>query len=353
MRTVGGTLAGIGLTIGTAGWWYAWNNTTYLRRGEHAARRAGFTEHRVTLPSGTTLNYAEGPDAGPALVLLHAQSSAWQNYVRVLPDLASRFHVFVPDIAGHGRSSRTPGRYNVKALGSDIVEFLRSVVGTPALVSGHYSGGLIAAWVAADAPNLVSAVHLEDPPFFSTDPDRFAQQFNCVDLARPAHQFLAQDTVTDFPSWYIEHCAWLDYFGNARPRIVRFAQARRRRHPDQPMNLWFFPPLANEAMAYLHRFDPRFADAFYTHAWQADFDQAQTLSWIVAPATLVHADWRVTDAGILEGAMTDDDAERARAALRDVVFERVHTGHGFHFEAPRDFVASIDRLRARVDAVRQ
>ena len=64
-------------------------------------------------------------------------------------------------------------------------------------------------------------------------------------------------------------------------------------------------------------------------------------------------DWRVTDAGILEGAMTDDDAERARAALRDVVFERVHTGHGFHFEAPRDFVASIDRLRARVDAVRQ
>lgn len=68
---------------------------------------------------------------------------------------------------------------------------------------------------------------------------------------------------------------------------------------------------------------------------------------VAAPAILVHADWRVTDAGILEGAMTDDDASAACAALHDCQLERVHTGHGFHDEDPKLFISLIHRLADR------
>lgn len=327
---------------------YAWNNTTYARRQRRAVARAGFVERRHTLPSGTTLNYAEGPANGPAVLLVHGQAVAWESYAPVLPQLARDFHVFAIDVAGHGASDRTPGRYDVHSIGADLVAFISEVVAEPVILSGHSSGGLLAAWVGAAAPESVSAVLLEDPPFFSTDPDRMPQQFNYVDLARPAHEFLAQDVETDFVTWYIEHNAWIHYVGKAREPIIEHARNYRQKHPGAPLNLWFLPPSVNRTYQYLHEFDPHFADAFYTRQWQADFDQQATLAAISAPTTLVHARWRTTDEGILEGAMTDEDAARARAALEDCQLQRVDTGHGFHDEDPALFVALLRGLRDRI-----
>lgn len=98
----------------------------------------------------------------------------------------------------------------------------------------------------------------------------------------------------------------------------------------------------------MHEFDPRFADAFYTFEWQDGFDQEATLRAIDAPSTLVHANWKVTEAGILEGAMTDDDAARARDALTDSRLERVDTGHSFHDGNPGLFVELTRELRSRI-----
>lgn len=66
-----------------------------------------------------------------------------------------------------------------------------------------------------------------------------------------------------------------------------------------------------------------------------------------APTILVHANWRVTDAGILEGAMTADDAARADTLLRNGRLVRVDTGHGFHFEKPKRFVELIREVVVR------
>lgn len=348
-------IGGIVLTLaaGTAALsGYAWNNATYAARDARKVLRAGYAERRVTLPSGTRLGYVEGPDAGPPVVLLHGQSSAWQSYNRVLPDLAADFHVFAPDLAGHGTSDRTPGAYTPEPITRDVVDFLREVVGTPVLLSGHSSGGLIAAAVAAAAPELVRGILFEDPPFFSTDPDRATSQFNYVDLSVPAHEFVHQnfqrpDSETDFASYYLAHNAWIHYFGDARDRVVRFGQRRRRRHPEQPLVLWFLPPALNEAFAHMHRFDPAFADAFYTLDFQRGLDQEATLARIDRPTTLVHANWRVTDDGILEGAMTDADAARAAGLLTCCRTVRVDTGHGFHFEDPAGFARLVRELGTR------
>ncbi|AFV89164.1 hypothetical protein PACID_13460 [Acidipropionibacterium acidipropionici ATCC 4875] len=52
--------------------------------------------------------------------------------------------------------------------------------------------------------------------------------------------------------------------------------------------------------------------------------------------------------GILEGEMTDDDAELARGLMADCDLGRVDTGHGFHFEKPAEFAELIRRIGDRV-----
>ena len=53
-----------------------------------------------------------------------------------------------------------------------MAAFLRTVVGKPTVVAGHSLGGLVTAWVAASAPDLVKGILLEDPPFYITQPPR-------------------------------------------------------------------------------------------------------------------------------------------------------------------------------------
>src|SRR5690606_14333560 len=99
---------------------------------------AGFVEKDVTV-GGSRIHYAEGPDNGPALLLIHGQIMDWTSYARVLPDLAEEYHVFVVDCHGHGKSDKDPRKYSARAMGRDLAQFIRQVIGEPAVVSGHSS----------------------------------------------------------------------------------------------------------------------------------------------------------------------------------------------------------------------
>lgn len=46
-------------------------------------------------------------------------------------------------------------------------------------------------------------------------------------------------------------------------------------------------------------------------------------------------------------AMGDEDAARARDLLPNGRFVKVETGHGFHDEAPRHYIALVDELDRR------
>lgn len=93
---------------------------------------------------------------------------SWQGYKCVLPKLSETFQVFVPDLRGHGRSTWTPERYSYNICGNDLKDFIREVIQRPAIVSGLSSGGVLAIWLGANAPEDVLAVIGEDPPIFSS-----------------------------------------------------------------------------------------------------------------------------------------------------------------------------------------
>ena len=72
---IGTVLALLALAAGT---WF-WNNMNYDRNTGRKLQAAGFVERQFTLPNGTVLNYGEGPDNGPPLLLIHGQQSTWRT----------------------------------------------------------------------------------------------------------------------------------------------------------------------------------------------------------------------------------------------------------------------------------
>ena len=57
------------------------------------------------------INYAEGSESGPPLVLFHGFANRWQNFLSIMPHLALRWQVFALDSRGQGKSGRAPGHY--------------------------------------------------------------------------------------------------------------------------------------------------------------------------------------------------------------------------------------------------
>ncbi|MFW9922560.1 MAG: alpha/beta fold hydrolase [Candidatus Thorarchaeota archaeon] len=112
------------------------------------------------------MNYVVGPDSGIPLVFIPGQSVTWEEYTLLLPILADKFHVYAVSLRGHGKSSWTPGKYTFNQLGADMTAFLKDIVGRPAIVIGNSSGGVLTAWLAANSPEFVKAIILEDPPLF-------------------------------------------------------------------------------------------------------------------------------------------------------------------------------------------
>ena len=49
------------------------------------------------------INYAEGEETGKPLVFLHGSSLNWQALNEFLPTLAKNWHVYAPDLRGHGK----------------------------------------------------------------------------------------------------------------------------------------------------------------------------------------------------------------------------------------------------------
>lgn len=344
-KVVVASAGALALGLGTWAGWGVWNNLTASDRALVAVERAGFVERTATV-NGRAIAYGEGPDNGPALLLIHGQSTDWKSYAGVLPELARRYHVYAVDCFGHGRSAHDPALYDAAGHGVQLGAFLDQVVRGPVIVSGHSSGGHLAAWLAAHHPD-VRGVLLEDPPFFTTTLPRAATTWNYVDLATTAHTFLAEGG-GDFVAYVNEHQRIWRFFGDSADWFRQQGRDYHTRHPGQPIRYWAMPPVMNESVRGLAAYDPHFGDAFHTASWDATWDQAATLASIDVPSTLVHTRVSYDEDGILMAAMGEEEAARARALIRGVEFVKTDTGHGFHVEDPAHFIRLVDGLAARL-----
>ena len=306
---------------------------------------AGYLEKSAQVGE-VSFGYVEGPDNGTPLVLLHAQLMDWFDYSRALPSLAERYHVFVVDYQGHGATT-VPADYPMTAnrIGADLGAFMDQVIGQPAFVSGNSSGGLLTMWLAANRPDIVKAIVLEDPPIFAAEYPRIKQ--TVADKAFASSYDAVRDgDGGDFLMYWLEYNrTFFDrYVFRGSSSVLKYlVSSYRSANPGQPVEINL---VKNDTVRLLMRgldeYDPRFGAAFYDGTWNEGFDHAATLQKITCPTLLLHANYSWTADGLLDGAMTQEDADLAMSLLSDGTYQKVDSGHVIHLENPDEFVTSID-----------
>src|SRR5262245_29793943 len=105
------------------------------RSRETAARTTGFSE-RFAKVNGVRLRYLIG-GRGSAVVLLHGYAETGHMWRPIMPLLAERHTVIVPDLRGAGGSAKPASGYDKKTMAVDIHELTASLKLDRVRVVGH------------------------------------------------------------------------------------------------------------------------------------------------------------------------------------------------------------------------
>lgn len=279
--------------------------------------------------NGVPIHYAESAGPGPALLFIHGATGSHTTFLPFFPELARYAHVYAVDLRGHGQSGRTPDAYRLADYGRDIAAFLRQVAGRPAVLAGHSLGGYIALWVAAEEPDLVERLFLEDPPIYLTEPSRFQetmfyQFFTILHRDLPVHHARG-GTLEDMVSYwgqmpFNEHQTMLDVGG---------------------------PAWVRERAEQLHALDPSTLEPALAGKGLGDYSPDELLARVHCPTRLLAAQYE------FGGAMTAEDVAQTTIHLADcehTVFTGV--GHSIHEERPEAYVQKLTQFIAKVAETR-
>ncbi len=263
------------------------------------------------------LRYAEGDAADkPPLLLLHGVTRCWRDWEPLLPVLNSSRRVIALDHRGHGGSERAAS-YRVTDYVADAVRIVRDEIAAPLVVFGHSLGALVAAAVAAEVPQFVSGVVLEDPPFHTMGErirgTGWHAQF--IGMRETARRGGSIEELTD---------ALADIrLPASAGTFKRLGELR-----DRASLRW-----SAECLTHL---DPEVLTPVIEGRWLDGYDTANVLSRIHCPVLLLAGD------PMAGSALTRAEAEAAKAALsscQSVNFPGA--GHQLHRDRPE---AVLDAL---------
>ena len=296
-----------------------------------------------------TISYAEGPPNGPPLVLIPGQGADWTNYRNSIPFLIDDFHVYAVSIRGHGKYDWTTGDYTFSSIGRDMTAFLKQVVEEPAFISGNSSGGLIALWLAANEPELVKGIIMEDPPLFSAEWPRIQEEYVyqvlkiTVEMSKELNE---SRSIGGLARTFTKIQRPLENGKLKRiPRsaayfisfLIRASQKLKGGKPSLPGTL-------GKILEVMATYDSDFSQAFVDGRIYEGLDHAEALQRTECPMLLMHANWHRHPEYGLVGAMDDDDAARARELAPDIQFKRIDSVHVVHSHNPEEYVAVVRKF---------
>ncbi len=275
-----------------------------------------------TLKGDIKLSYfdsAGGMESEPPILLIHASLYRSEDWENIFPRLATRYRVVSYDQRGHGRSERAPS-YELRAFADDALRVLREVVKAPAVVIGHSLGAITALVAAAEAPELVRALVLEDPPLkygVAWERERYQSLRDALDLREDPKAFLKAVEKRPLPS--------------PGPHGERTYGEMRG----------FYA--ADRVATYFKDIDPAFLDWRMSSADPSAALIAASLPNVKAPVLVVTGEPRL-------GAAFDDSAEfTLKRQIKDLTVKRFpghgHVVHGFR---PEPFLETLEPFLRRV-----
>ena len=291
------------------------------------------------------INYYEADSNNPILLIIHAQSANSSSYSGVIKDLSKKFHLIIIDCYGHGKSAHNKEKYNIISQGDDLIEFIQYKTDEKISILGHSSGGLIACYIASKS-NLCDNLILEDPPLFSSVGEKRFNYYNYNDLSTICHNFINQDEEEDFVYYYfMNQYMWNFFPENSREKIRnksgKSALKYRKKHPDKPLKIRFWPKKFLEAFNGMEQYDPYFGENFYNDTFNCNINYSKLLSEINCKTLFMKANTKIGDDGIIMGALTDEDLQRVTGLIKNIRVEYFNCGHGIHNEKKKEFVKSV------------
>ncbi|MDD6489038.1 MAG: alpha/beta hydrolase [Clostridia bacterium] len=328
---------------------YFYQCTHYWQADMQRTLDAGFEEKKITLSDGSVINYAEGPDNGNALLLIHGQTEAWEDYTRVLPALSENWHIYAVDCYGHGESSHNEKKYYLKENGDDLIWFVNNVIKENTVVSGHSSGGLLASYVAAYGGDKIIGAVLEDPPVFSTEKEYFEKSFAYHDTYKVMHKYLQSDKSECWESYYMRHCLWGQlYMASSMDGLANYAQQYHEQHPNENVQYFFMPESINFMFMYINEYDMQFGEHFYDYSWHSEISHEKLMSDIKVPTIFLHAKDNYTDDGILMAASSDEQARKAVSLIENCELIELESNHDIHRFNSKIFIDAINQLSEKL-----
>ncbi len=123
------------------------------------------TDHHVDL--GGDVHYVDfgGPSApeAPRVVFVHGLGGSHRDWGLIGPTIAAHARAYALDLPGFGLSYPAGRSGGVRANVTVLSDFLRAVVGGPALLIGNSMGALISMLYASADPDAVTGLVLIDP----------------------------------------------------------------------------------------------------------------------------------------------------------------------------------------------
>lgn len=326
---------------------FAYRNLNWYHKNERNLKRANATEQQVTLPNGNVINYGEVRNDKPALLLIHGQMGAWEDYANLLPELSQNWHVYAVDVYGHGQSSHDPSLYYLDVNGDDLIWFIDHVIGEKTVVSGHSNGALTAAYLAAYGGKNVCGVVLEDPPVFSTEGEDWENTFAYLDTYRNVHAYNQSDKRECWPAFYLRRCYWGQlYMPQAMPNIANYAQRYQDKHPGEEVKIFFLPSSVTGIFHYVVDYDFQYGERFYDLTWNHGYTHKEILSKIQVPCIYLHAKEGKTEDGVYLCAASREQAERAVGYIGDncTLIETDTSDHVIHSVHQDVYLDAVNQL---------
>jgi len=313
----------------------------------------GFTEKKFNTGK-IILNYIEGPDNGPPLLFIPGQMEFWQGYKLVIPNFSKNHHVFVVDVRGHGKSTKTPGEYSYTIIGEDLKEFMERIIKKPTIVSGLSSGAILSLWLAANAPEFVSIAISEDPPYFSSMWPRINEEkymhrlfevaVDC--LGKPDRDILGFFMQQGIPKVGHEKLflipPWIAKF------IVGLFELNKKFRPAKKYDVPLAPFSGRVGFKFISEYDVDFSKATIDGRLTEGFDPEITLRKIKCPVLLIQARWSRHETWGLLGALDADDVEKIRSIVKDIKCEKVNAIHDVHLAKPKIFIKVVNDYLAEL-----
>ncbi|MSQ41795.1 MAG: alpha/beta hydrolase [Dehalococcoidia bacterium] len=129
------------------------------RRRRRAARRDGVTAPATgggrTVRANGVDSYYEAHGAGAPLLLLHGGLETIESFAALVPALAERCRVLLPERRGHGRTPDGDGPLSYELMAADTIAFAEALGIASAHLAGYSDGANVAMLIAIARPQLV------------------------------------------------------------------------------------------------------------------------------------------------------------------------------------------------------